>query len=80
MTFGGLITILQQTQPSRPGGSFITILIPFIIAFAIFYVMIILRLRRKQKRHQEMVDSSNQAIRSSFLVENTRWKTGHTKQ
>lgn len=56
MIFGGLLTFLHQTEPSRPGGSFITALIPFILVFVIFYVLIILPSRRKQKRHQYMVE------------------------
>jgi len=49
----------QQTAPaSGPGqGNFITALIPFILIFVIFYVLIILPSRKKQKKHQEMVEA-----------------------
>lgn len=51
----GFFTFLQQ-QPGPRGGSVITALIPFILVFVIFYVLIIMPQRRKQKRHMQMVD------------------------
>jgi len=57
MILGGFFTFLQQTEPaSRGGGSFITALIPFILVFLIFYLLIIKPSRTKQKKHQEMVE------------------------
>jgi preprotein translocase subunit YajC len=48
--------MLQQAPSRQPGGgSFITALFPFILVFVIFYLLIIMPSRRKQKRHQEMV-------------------------
>ena len=57
MILAGFFTFLQQAQPaSRGGGSFITALIPFILVFLIFYLLIIMPSRKKQKRHQQMVE------------------------
>lgn len=57
MMLTGLFSLSQQAQPGQPsGGSFITALIPFILVFVIFYVLIIMPSRRKQKKHQEMVE------------------------
>lgn len=47
----------QAEQPARPQGSFITALIPFILVFVIFYVLIILPSRKKQKKHQDLVEA-----------------------
>ena len=55
-SFMGLMQ--QQAAPAtRPQGNFITALIPFILVFVIFYVLIILPSRKKQKKHQEMVEA-----------------------
>lgn len=49
---------LQQTAPGgRPQGNMLTALVPFILVFVIFYVLIILPSRKKQKKHQEMVEA-----------------------
>jgi preprotein translocase subunit YajC len=49
--------IMQQAEPAQQtGGSFFTALIPFILVFVIFYLLIIMPSRKKQKRHQEMVE------------------------
>ncbi len=45
----------QAEAPVRGQGSFLTALLPFILVFVIFYLLIILPSRKKQKRHQEMV-------------------------
>ena len=57
MIFGAFFTFLQQSQPGAPrgGGSFITALIPFILVFVIFYLLIIMPSRKRQKKHQQMV-------------------------
>ena len=48
---------LQDAPAAAPaGGSFITALLPFILVFVIFYVLIIMPSRKKQKKHQEMVE------------------------
>ncbi len=57
MILGSLMTLVGQAQPASPGGgSFITAIIPFVLVFVIFYLLIILPSRRKQKKHQQMVD------------------------
>jgi len=57
MLLGGFFNFLQQPDPtSRGGGSFITALIPFILVFVIFYLLIIRPSRTKQKKHQQMVE------------------------
>ena len=38
-------------------GSMFGALLPFILVFAIFYLLIILPSRKKQKKHQEMVEN-----------------------
>ncbi len=50
--------LMNQTQPSQPGGggSFITALFPFILVFVIFYLLIIMPSRKKQKKHQHMIE------------------------
>ncbi len=57
MILASLFTLVGQEQPaSQDGGSFITAIIPFVLVFVIFYLLIILPSRRKQKKHQEMVE------------------------
>jgi len=57
MTLPGFIPLFFQAEPApRGGGSFITALIPFLLVFLIFYLLIIMPSRRKQKRHLEMVE------------------------
>jgi preprotein translocase subunit YajC len=46
---------LQAEAPSGRQGSLFTALIPFILVFVIFYLLIIMPQRKRQKRHQEMV-------------------------
>jgi preprotein translocase subunit YajC len=51
------LTFLQQTQqPQRPQGSLLTALLPFVLVFVIFYLLIILPQRKKQKKHMQMID------------------------
>lgn len=57
MIFSGFLTFFYQAQPAaRPQGSFLTAMIPFILIFVIFYMLIIRPSRVKQKKHQEMVE------------------------
>lgn len=49
-------SLQQSGQPSGQGGSFITALIPFILVFVIFYLLIIRPSRTRQKKHQQMVE------------------------
>lgn len=58
MIFVGLFSFMQQSKPaSQPQGSFITALLPFILVFVIFYLLIIMPSRKKQKKHKEMVEA-----------------------
>jgi len=53
------ITPLMAQNPAAPaqaGGSFLTAIIPFVLVFVIFYLLIIMPSRKKQKKHQEMVE------------------------
>jgi len=55
--FAGLFSLLQQAQPAAPRGpSLFGAMIPFILVFLIFYLLIIRPSRAKQKRHQQMVE------------------------
>lgn len=57
MTLAFLMTSLQAAQPARPQGpSFFTALLPFLLVFVIFYLLIILPQRKKQKKHMSMVE------------------------
>jgi len=57
MILSAFFTLFQQAQPaSRPQGSMLTAMIPFILVFVIFYFLLIRPQRTKQKRHQEMVE------------------------
>jgi preprotein translocase subunit YajC len=48
----GLLFFLQEGQPQQPGaGSFITSLLPFVLIFGIFYLLVI---RPQQKRQRQM--------------------------
>jgi preprotein translocase subunit YajC len=56
MIVASLFTIMSQNQaPVRGQGSLLTALLPFILVFVIFYLLIIMPQRKRQKRHQEMV-------------------------
>ncbi len=50
--------LFAQTTGGQAGTpSMLTTLIPFVLIFAIFYLIIILPARKKQKKHQSLVDS-----------------------
>lgn len=50
-------TLFYQAETApRGGGNILTALFPFILVFAIFYLLIIRPSRTKQKRHQQMVE------------------------
>ncbi len=58
MLLASFATFMQQAAPgARPQGSMLTALVPFILVFVIFYVLIILPSRKKQKKHQDMVEA-----------------------
>jgi preprotein translocase subunit YajC len=51
-----------QTAPAGgagpvPQGNFMTALLPFVLVFVIFYLLIIMPQRKKQKKHMEMVEN-----------------------
>ena len=50
-----LLTMNQAEAPARGQGSLLTALLPFILVFVIFYLLIIMPQRKRQKKHQEMV-------------------------
>lgn len=57
MILGGFFSLYQNTgQPAPGGGGFLQMLIMFGLIFVIFYVLIILPSRKRQKKHQEMVE------------------------
>jgi preprotein translocase subunit YajC len=48
---------LQAAAPGRPQGvSFVTALIPFALVFVIFYLLIVMPQRNRQKKHMNMVE------------------------
>ena len=59
MMFSAFFLTAQQAAPGAraPQGSMLTALVPFILVFAIFYLLIILPQRKKQKKHQMMVEN-----------------------
>lgn len=58
MLLASFSTFMQQSAPgARPQGNMLTALVPFILVFVIFYVLIILPSRKKQKKHQDMVEA-----------------------
>jgi preprotein translocase subunit YajC len=54
-TLMNLFAYAQQGAPAGRSGSFITALIPFILVFVVFYLLIIMPQRKRQRKHQEMV-------------------------
>ena len=57
MIFGTMFSLAQQPaagQVQRP--NMLTALLPFVAVFAIFYLLIIMPQRKKQKKHLEMVE------------------------
>lgn len=58
MIFSALFAAQQgQTQAGQavPQGNMLTALIPFVLVFGIFYLLIILPQRKKQKKHMENI-------------------------
>jgi preprotein translocase subunit YajC len=57
MTFGTLFALTPQApqgQPQTP--SLFSALVPFILVFGIFYLLIIMPQRKKQKKHMAMIE------------------------
>jgi preprotein translocase subunit YajC len=58
MMLGSLFAAAQASgQAPAAGGSLMGMLLPFILVFVIFYLLIIMPQRKKQKKHQEMVEN-----------------------
>ena len=58
MLLASFSTFMYQATPgAAPKGNMLTALVPFILVFVIFYVLIILPSRKKQKKHQDMVEA-----------------------
>jgi len=47
----------QTGGGAQPQGNMLTALLPFVLVFVIFYLLIIMPSRKKQKKHQEMVEA-----------------------
>ena len=56
MLFSTLFTFFEQQQQAPRGGFGVIQLIPFVAIFVIFYVLFILPQKKKQKKHQEMIE------------------------
>jgi preprotein translocase subunit YajC len=60
MILSGFLTLGSQAGPAAgapPQGNMFGALIPFVAVFVIFYVLIILPQRKKQKKHQEEISA-----------------------
>ena len=58
MIFGTVFSLAQQTaagQAQRP--NMLAALLPFVLVFAIFYLLIIMPQRKKQKKHLDLVEN-----------------------
>ncbi len=58
MIFGALANLARQAgaaQAARP--NMLGALLPFVLVFVIFYLLIIMPQRKKQKKHLELVDN-----------------------
>jgi preprotein translocase subunit YajC len=58
MIFGNLFSLAQQPAAGQaPGPNMLTGLLPIIVIFGIFYVILIMPQRKKQKKHMQMVEN-----------------------
>jgi len=62
MIFNAFLPLLPQAAGAAAPGpvqqpNFLTALVPFALVFAIFYLLIIMPQRKKQKKHMEMVSN-----------------------
>jgi len=60
MIFSALFAAQQgqaQAGQAMPQGNMLTALIPFVLVFGIFYLLIILPQRKKQKKHMESIQA-----------------------
>ena len=58
MIMAGVLMSLQAAQPARPQGGvgMFTALLPFLLVFVIFYLLIVMPQRKRQKKHMTMVE------------------------
>jgi len=58
MIMAGFMMSLQAAQPGRPqsGVGMFTALLPFLLVFVIFYLLIVMPQRKRQKKHLTMVE------------------------
>jgi preprotein translocase subunit YajC len=58
MIMAGFMMSLQAAQPARPqsGVGMFTALLPFLLVFVIFYLLIVMPQRKRQKKHMSMVE------------------------
>jgi preprotein translocase subunit YajC len=56
MIFGATADLARQAQTTPAAGMNMLGLVPFVLVFVIFYLLIIMPQRKKQKKHMEMVD------------------------
>jgi preprotein translocase subunit YajC len=58
MIFGTLFSLAQQPAAGQAGRpNMLTALLPFVLVFAIFYLLIIMPQRKKQKKHLDLVEN-----------------------
>ncbi len=58
MQFVSLVMAQDAPAASPPGaGAFLTSLLPFILIFVLFYVLLILPQQRRQKKHRAMLNA-----------------------
>ena len=58
MIFATLFSLAQQPASGQaPRGNMFTMMLPLVAIFAIFYLLLILPQRKKQKKHMEMVEN-----------------------
>jgi preprotein translocase subunit YajC len=60
MIFSALFAAAEAQSAAgqaMPQGNFLTALLPFVVVFGIFYVLIIMPQRKKQKKHQESIEA-----------------------
>ncbi|MDD8020947.1 MAG: preprotein translocase subunit YajC [Acidobacteriota bacterium] len=57
MSLVTMFNVSEQQAATPAQGNLLVTLLPLILVFVIFYVLIILPQRKKQKQHQKMVDN-----------------------
>jgi preprotein translocase subunit YajC len=58
MMLASLMSFAQQPGAGQaPRGNMLAMLMPFVLVFVIFYLLIIMPQRKKQKKHMELVEN-----------------------